>query len=250
MSFIRREKKWKPQIRAGLLAAFILLGSPLTGCMYPGKAQQTGSSYRESVQRVQAAVEDYRQQEGLLPILNADEAVPRYEKFVIDLKKLQETGYLEVIPAAAFEKGGSAYFLILDEESRPTVKLMDLVTVQKVNDVQRQINRFKSGHGGRLPVGEEIYPDLFTIDARQAGTASITLNSIYSGQPLSFIMDRNGAVYADYSLDIMSAVQKNGGSSEAGTDLRLQLEQASYYVPVKSLPYYWVDGQPVPQSPL
>ncbi len=249
VSGIRRMKKQKSKGAALLLMVFILLAGSLSGCMYPGKEQQTGGSYRESVKRVQEAVEDYQQQEGLLPILNADEATPRYEKFVVDLGKLHEMGYLDEIPAAAFEKGGSAYFLILDEETRPSVKLMDLVTVQKVNDVQRRINRYKSGHGGNLPAADEIYPDLFTIDAQQAGTGSITLKSIYSGQPLQFIMDKNGTVYADYSPDILAVVGKNGISTEANRDLRLKLEQASYYVPVKSLPYYWVEDRPVPQSP-
>ncbi|MGN7761772.1 hypothetical protein [Paenibacillus sp. 22594] len=231
------------------MAVTILLVCSLAGCMYPEK-EKTGSGYRESVLRIQAAVDDYQQKEGLLPILNADEATPRYEKFIIDLEKLHQTGYLDEIPAAAFEKGGSAYFLILDEESDPAVKMMDLVTVQKVNDVQRQINRYKSAHGGSLPSGEEIYPDLFAVDARKAGTDSITLNSIYSGQPLPFFMDKNGTVYVDYGVDIQSAIHQNSASPKDHTDLRLQLEQTSYYVPVKSLPYFWVDGQPVPQSPL
>ncbi|WP_379162561.1 hypothetical protein [Paenibacillus sp. sgz5001063] len=228
---------------------FILLAGPIAGCMYPEK-EKAGGSYRESVQRVQAAVDDYQQQEGLLPILNADEATPRYEKFLVDLDKLQQTGYLDEIPAAAFEKGGSSYFLILDEEHDPAVKLMDLITVQKVNDVQRQINRYKSAHSGNLPADQEIYPGLFTIAARKAGTDSITLNSIYSGRLLPFIMDKSGTVYVDYSIDIQTAIQKNSTTPIKNTDLRLQLEQASYYVPVKSLPYFWVNGQPVPQPPL
>ncbi|MNC65655.1 hypothetical protein D3C75_1159670 [compost metagenome] len=62
-------------------------------------------------------------------------------------------------------------------------------------------------------------------------------------------MDKNGTVYADYSPDILAVVGKNGISPEANRDLRLKLEQASYYVPVKSLPYNWVEGRPVPQSP-
>ncbi|OKP84441.1 hypothetical protein A3848_24515 [Paenibacillus sp. P32E] len=248
-SCIRRDKKYRSNIRGVLWAVSILWVCSLAGCMYPEK-EKAGSSYRGSVMRVQAAVNDYQQKEGLLPILNADEATPRYEKFLIDLEKLQQTGYLDEIPAAAFEKGGSAYFLILNEESDPEVKMMDLVTVQKVNDVQRLINRYKSAHGGSLPAGEEIYPGLFAIDARQAGTDLITLSSIYSGQPLPFFMDKNGTVYVDYGVDIQSVIHQNSTSPKDNTDLRLLLEQASYYVPVKSLPYFWVGGQPVPQSPL
>ncbi|WP_379140499.1 hypothetical protein [Paenibacillus sp. sgz500992] len=236
-------------IRMGLLLGISLLLFVLTGCMYRGEQNQPAGNFRESVKRVQAAVDDYQQEEGLLPILNSEESTPRYEKFVIDLEKLRQKGYLDEIPAAAFEKGGSAYFLILDEESDPTVKLMDLVTVQKVNDVSRQVNRYKSAHGGALPAGEERYPGFFTIDSKKAGTASITLKSVYSGQPLEFIMDKNGDVYVDYSFDIMSAIDKEGATPAANQDLRIELEQASYYVPVKSLPYLWINGQPVPQPP-
>ncbi|MNN53907.1 hypothetical protein D3C81_1686950 [compost metagenome] len=115
--------------------------------------------------------------------------------------------------------------------------------------MQLQVNRYKSLHGGEIPAGNELYPSLFAIDSRKAGTGSITLNSVYSGQPLEFIMDKNGVVYADYIFDIMAAIDKNGGEPEKGKDLRLNLEQASYYVPVKSLPYQWIDNQAVPQAP-
>lgn len=237
---------WKS---AGRLLGITLLLCVLSGCMYPEEQKQGGRNYGESVRRVQEAVESYQQDEGLLPILNSEETTPRYEKFVIDLELLRQKGYLDEIPSAAFEKGGSAYFLILDEETDPTVKLMDLVTVQKVNDVQRQVSRYKSAHGGELPAGEELYPGLTAIDSKKAGTAAIKLTSVYSGQPLEFMMDREGNVYADYSFDIMSAISKVGTTPEAGQDLRLELEQASYYVPVKSLPYLWIGGQPVPQPP-
>lgn len=87
-----------------------------------------------------------------------------------------------------------------------------------------------------------------SIDAKRAGTGTIKLSSVYSGQPLGLLMDRSGAVYVDYSADISSAIDKNGSSPAADRDLRLELAQASYYVPVKSLPYLWVDGRPVPQA--
>lgn len=218
--------------------------------MYPRDEKRADNNYRESVKRIQAAVDDYQQEEQLLPILNADETVPRYEKFRIDLDKLNKKGYLDDIPMTAFEQGGNAYFLILNEETVPVVKVMDLVTVQKVNDVQLQINRYKSAHGGALPLLDELYPGLYSIDKKQAGISSIVLSSVYSGQPINFIMDAAGVVYVDYILDIMSAIQKNGGIEHNNKkDLRLELEQASYYVPVKSLPYFWLDDQPIPQPP-
>lgn len=152
-----------------LLLLLVLLVLSLGGCMYPKEQQHPGSGYRESVKRVQAAVDDYQKQKGLLPILTSDQATPRYEKFVIDLHKLQQEGYLDEIPAAAFEKGGSAHFLVLDEETDPQVKLMDLVTVQKVNDIQRKVNLYKSAHGGKLPAGRSCIRALHPLTANRQG---------------------------------------------------------------------------------
>lgn len=244
-----RRLKNKLGLRAWLLLGMLLTAFTLSGCMYPGEEKEVGVNYRESVKRLQVAIDDYQQEEGLLPILNADESTPRYEKFRIDMEKLNKSGFLDDIPTTAFEKGGSAYFLILNEETDPVVKVMDLVTVQKVNDVQLQINRYKSAHGGEIPVLDELYPGLYTIDEKKAGTSSITLSSVYSGQPVQFMMDKDGNVYVDYILDIVTAINKNGGEHDDNKDLRLDLEQASYYVPVKSLPYLWVNEQPVPQPP-
>jgi hypothetical protein len=245
--FMGSKKKIRAEV--SLLLGMVSLVLMLSGCMYPGEEKRASVNYRESVKRIQVAVNDYQQEEELLPILNADETTPRYEKFRIDLNKLNKQGYLDDIPATAFEQGGSAYFLILNEETDPVVKVMDLVTVQKVNDVQLLINRYKSAHGGALPVLEELYPGLFTIDHKQAKTTSTKLTSVYSGQPLDFIMDKDGIVYVDYVLDIMAAIDKNGGERDVNKDLRLDLEEASYYVPVKSLPYLWINNQPIPQPP-
>lgn len=227
----------------------LILTFSLSGCLYPDSDEGPPKvNYRESVKRIQSAVDDFQQEEGILPIINADITTPRYEKFRIDLDMLNKKGYLDDIPSTAFEKGGSAYFLILNEESDPTVKVMDLVTVQKVNDVQLQITRYKSANGGVLPAGDEIYPGLFSIDTKKAGTGSIKLSSVYSGEDIPFIMDKDGNVYVDYVFDIMTVINKNGGPEQQNRDLRFDLEEASYYVPVKSLPYLWINEQPVPQA--
>lgn len=234
-------------LRAGLPGT-LLLALLLPGCMYPGR-ESGGSavSYRESVKRIQTAVDDYYRDEGLLPIMNADETTPRFEKFRIDLDKLNQKGYLDNIPATAFEKGGTACFLLLDEEKNPTVKVMDLVTVQAVNDVQRKVNLYRSSHGGQLPAAEEVYPGLYSVDGRKAGTANLKLTSVYSGEEMGYIMDRAGSIYADYVLDIMTAVDKGSAHPAPDEDLRSYLLDNSWFVPVKSLPYYWSGGQPVPR---
>lgn len=150
---IRRfEETMARQIGLGmLLLALITL---LSGCMYRGEQQAGPVSYMDSVDRVQRALDRFQEREGILPIITAGEETPRYEKYRIDLDRLKRLGYLDEIPSAAFEKGGSVYFLVINEEVDPAVKVLDLPTVQKVNDVQRSVTAYRSSHGGRLP-GEE-----------------------------------------------------------------------------------------------
>lgn len=90
---------YKMKLKAGakLLLGMVSLALTLSGCLYPGEEKRASVNYRESVKRIQAAVDDYQQEEGVLPILNADETTPRYEKFRIDLGKLNNKGYLDDI---------------------------------------------------------------------------------------------------------------------------------------------------------
>ncbi len=235
----------------GGLLLFLLFAFTASGCMYPSQSNSDPKvAYRESVSRIQNAIEAFQQDEGILPIINADMETPKYEKFRVDLPKLKQLGYLDEIPGTAFENGGSAYFLIQNEEVNPTVKVMDLLTVQKVNDVQRMVDQYKSVHNNKLPSGDELYPGLYAVDmvqAAQAGNPSITLNSVYSGQGLPFMMDDQGKVYVDYAFDIMQAVEKSDVSPAETEDVRDLLLEHSYFVPVKSVFYTWENNAPVAQ---
>ncbi len=232
-----------------LLTVMSIVTATLTGCLYSGKqGQEQQVSYRESVDRIQSAIEQFQGEQSILPIITAGEETPRYEKFRIDLDKLNKMGYIDEIPATAFEKGGSAYFLLLDEEVNPTVKVMDLMTVQKVNDVQRQVNAYRNTNDGELPVQDnnETYPGLFTVDFNKSKAEPYVLKSVYSNQKQAYLVDHAGQVYVDYAFDIMQAIEKSGASAAEYDDLRVLLTEQSYFVPVKSLPYQWMNGVPVP----
>lgn len=232
-----------------LLSMIMLLMLVTTGCLYPEENSSSRVSYRESVNRIQLAVDDYQKENGVLPILNAEQDAPQYEKFRVDLEKLKNSGYMDEIPTTAFEMGGSAYFLIQNEEVDPTIKVMDLVTVQKVNDVQQAVDKYKRGHGNEQPTGVEVYPNVFTVDLKKAGVSSTKLSSVYSNEDVSFIMDPDGQVYVDYAYDIMQAIDQSDQKPQDNEDLRVYLLNNSYYVPVKSLPYTWINGAPVVLQP-
>ncbi|WP_068785249.1 DUF3939 domain-containing protein [Paenibacillus phocaensis] len=233
---------------AALVVILTLMTSLLSGCLYRGDRQQGGTvSYMESVDRVQRALDRFQEDKGILPIVTAGEETPRYEKYRIDLEQLKREGYLEELPAAAFEQGGTVYFLVIDEESDPTVKVMDLGTMQKVNDVQRKVLSYRSSQGGALP-GEaegETYPGLYPVDLQLMQAESLALASVYSGETLPYLMDAQGNVYVDYAFDIMQAIDQSGKTPQDDEDLRTWLTDSSVFVPVKSLPYRWNGSEPV-----
>lgn len=84
------------------LMALMLMAAGLTltaGCLYP-EDQTPGNqvSARESVLTVEDAVDRYKQHTGLLPIQNAGQAVPVYEKYKIDFGKLKRMSFWRASP--------------------------------------------------------------------------------------------------------------------------------------------------------
>ncbi|MFC4302776.1 hypothetical protein [Cohnella boryungensis] len=235
--------KWRKALAWSMTGLLLVT---LTGCLYP-EDQSPGNniSAREAITAVQTAVDRYRDDSGLLPIQNASEETPLYEKYKVDFGKLKRMGYLSQIPAAAFESGGGYQFLIIDEESdKPQVKLLDLAVFQAVGDVQRKVTAYRAANGKRNPAGDEVYPDFHAIDFARLGIASPEIRSMYSRQTLNWLVDGQGNVYADYGVDVATAVEKTNKEPAASEDLRRALIEASYYVPVRSPAYRWIDGEP------
>ncbi|MFD0586894.1 hypothetical protein ACFQZE_02675 [Paenibacillus sp. GCM10027627] len=224
------------------LVAVMLL--TLTGCLYP-KDKLMDVPPKEAVRNVQAAIDQYFAEKSLLPIVNSSQEVSKYEKYKINFQKLTSTGYLSSIPTAAFENGGNYYFIIIDEETDPRVKLMDIVTFQKINDIQNWV-KLHMAEGGALPKKEAMYPGFYAVDYEAMNKKAPVIKSVYSGGTLSALVDDKGQVYTDYGLDIMQLIQKNGTAElEKDADLRALLVDSADFVPVKAPEYRLVDGEPV-----
>lgn len=228
-------------------AAVLML--TLTGCLYPKDKPGQQAPPKEAVRNVQAAIDQYYDEQGLLPIINASQDVPKYEKFRLDFAKLQSKGYLSAIPNAAFENGGNYYFLIIDEETDPNVRLMDIVTFQRVNDIQQAVTAHV-GSGGDTPKKEAVYPGFYEIDYNAISLKAPSIRSIYSGGALQAMIDDSGRVYVDYGIEIMQLLQKQAPAAvEEGADLRILLVNATEFVPVKS-PEYRLNEAGEPQAVL
>ncbi|MBB6677737.1 hypothetical protein [Cohnella lubricantis] len=244
-SFALAVRGLRRTLAIGCLSALLL---PLTGCMYPDE-QTPGNdaSARQSVLAVQDAVDRYMTDNGVLPIVSADESVPKYEKFKLDLGKLKRMNYLGSVPNVAFESGGRNQFLVIDEETKPTVKLLDIPVYQEAAAVQRKVNDYMNEHSGGKPVGEELYPGYWSLDFKMLGGGEPDARSMFSGQSLTFMLDAAGTVWLDYGLDIATAIRKSSSAPSGDEDLRGILVAESYFVPVKSPVYHWVNGEPVAQ---
>jgi len=234
---------WKRPIAAVVIcAAWMLL---LSGCLYPQDQTPGGkASARSAVAAVQDAVDRYQEATGVLPIQSADQTVPLYEKFKIDFAKMKRMGYIESVPKLAFENGGSYIFLIIDEESKPVAKLLDVTAFQGIATVQQQVDAYRKSHNGSLPIGEAVDPGFHYIDFGMSGMKQPKLNSVFSHRPLEIMIDEQGRVYADYRIDIAEAMKNKPAESTTDEDLRRRLIDASDFVPVKSPVYREVDGMP------
>ncbi|MFC5403825.1 hypothetical protein [Cohnella soli] len=233
------------RVMAVTLIALTMLA--LTGCLYPEEnTPGNDGSVRQAVVAVQDAVDRFQQQSGLLPIKSADASVPLYEKYKIDFGKLKRMDFLGQVPSAAFENGGKYQFLVIDEETKPQVKLLDVATFQTISDIQKKVDAYRASHEDKLPSKGELYTGYSSIDFDKLGVKAPDVMSVYSNQSLNVMLNDKGKVFVDYAIDIATAVRKSGVEPKQGGDLRRVLIEQSYYVPVKSPEYVWTNGEPIP----
>lgn len=238
----------KALMRIVCLMASIGCMLALSGCLYQKDTKLDNlTSIRESILLVQNAVETYKQRSGVLPIKNSDTHTPIYEKYVIDMRKLKDGHYISQLPSVSYENGGSAMFVLVNPDEKPEVRVMDLVAYQQTGDIQKKVDEYKASHQGQLPSGTQISPHFYQLDFGKLGQKQVQVESRYSRQFLSFVLHESGTVTIDYASDIMKMITEKslaGGLSTA-SDLRAILVRESPFVPAKSYPYYWKDGQPV-----
>lgn len=228
--------------RLGIAAVFIML---LSGCMYKNEVQNQNSlASGEYLTVVQNAVDTYHKATGVLPIKTKPQDTPLYEKYLIDFKKLKDRKMISTVPTNAFENGGSAIYVIVDAETKPTVKLMELSAYQKVVQLQADIDAYKAKKGV-LPIGAQTAPSFYAIDFSKLGQKEIQFQSPYSSQFLTVILSESGQAAIDYGPEIMKLINKKSLKPDSKQDLRALLVEESFYIPVRSFPYYWSGDQPV-----
>ncbi|OAS14069.1 hypothetical protein [Paenibacillus oryzisoli] len=244
-------KRKRTQGRSLLLV--IILVILLTGCAYPQELRKENQiNPAEFITVVGQAVDTYHEKTGVLPIKNSDMTTPLYEKYVIDFPKLKKTNLLSSVPANAFESGGVFIYVLVDAETKPIVKLMDLSAYQSVEDVQKKVNDYIAKHSGNIPQGVAINDAYAYVDLKLIGMKEPDIKSVYNRKnTITYLINRQtGEVSIDYAMDINMFIKNNAleSSFKPDQDLRRILVDKSYFVPIRSVSYVWKNNQPMPQN--
>lgn len=205
----------------------------LTGCMYPEDLKvENQIPAQDQLDTVQRAINEYKEDTGVLPIKNRDMDTDIFIKYLIDFEKLVPK-YLSAAPANAYEKGGIFQYVIWEAEKNPTVKLVDLRTPDKIRDVYARM-----AVKNYPQYGQAITDYIFTINHKNIGYEEpLTVPSPYTNNSLPLILSSEGKVYVDYSIDLNLFIQEQNLTLTEGEDIRIFL--ADYYpvLPAYSLPY-------------
>jgi hypothetical protein len=212
----------------------ILTTLMLSGCMYPSeKLAENQIPYTDQIQSVQQAVYAFQKDNGgILPIKTRDAATPIYQKYPIEFKKIAPK-YLAEPPGNAFESGGIFQYVLVDVETNPTVKLLDLRMAETIRDIKLRIKT-----NGYPPYKDKISENVYTIDFNKLGFKQDPYAiSPYSNQNLPFVVTTDAEVYVDYRQDLFQELKETDKQVKPGEDIRYILVEDSMFVPAYSMPY-------------
>ncbi|MEH6906934.1 hypothetical protein [Neobacillus drentensis] len=220
-----------------VLGSFLALTAILlAGCMYPEKELTKNQvPYQDQIQAVQTAVDSFREDNGgILPIKTKEAETPIYQKYPIEFKKITPK-YIAEPPGNAFENGGIFQYVLVDVETRPTVKLFDLRITDTIRDIKLRIKT-----KGYPPYKKQLAKNVFSLDFKQLGFEKAPyIVSPFSNQNLSFVITGSAEVYVDYRPDLYQKLKEKKIKIKPGEDIRTYLVNESMFVPAYSLPYTW-----------
>ncbi|ANC77692.1 hypothetical protein ABE65_013150 [Fictibacillus phosphorivorans] len=222
-----------------------LLLFTLSGCLYPEERKtQNRVPYQDQITAVQEAVESFQKDTGVLPIKTKEADTDIYQKYLIDFNKLVPK-YMQEPPGNAFEKGGTFQYVLIDVETKPTVRLADLVLTDKVQDIQVALNIY---------MAENDYPPFKKIEAQGRHTLDFKklgfkedpyVTSPFTGKKLPLMVNGDAKIFIDYRKDLNAAITSYQDELDKHEDIRHLLAVHSFFVPVYSVPYTVENNKPI-----
>ncbi|MBU9723961.1 MULTISPECIES: hypothetical protein [Bacillaceae] len=230
-------------LKTGIISLFTFL--LLTGCLYPDERRIENSvPYSDQLQAVENAVLQYRQDYGAVPVKTREEDTPIFRRYPINFTQLVP-GYLQSAPGNSFENGGVFQYVLIHPERMPEVKLIDLRVSREIQNFHQRILEYRRTNNF-APVNEAIGDGILSIDfkALNYDNEPAVSSPFHSDHKLPLLMQTDGEIIVDYSMDIMHYINEYGmGEYVEGDDLRWLLVDHSPFVPVNSLPQTMKDGE-------
>ncbi|WP_453995398.1 hypothetical protein [Bacillus nitroreducens] len=219
-----------------LVIMFFIL-TLLTGCLYPkDKLAQNQIAYEDQVASVQRAVDQFREETGgLLPIKTREMETPIYQKYPIDFGRLSPK-YIAEPPGNAYESGGVYLYVLVDVETEPTVKLLDVRISEAVSELNLRVQMYRSS-GGYAPFKEQLDTNIFTLDHEKLGLKEKPyVVSPFTGKNLPLLITNTNEIVVDYRIDLYEYLTKYEHTFKTGDDVRDLLVEHSMFVPTNSYP--------------
>ncbi|MFS8652441.1 MAG: hypothetical protein FWJ66_11080 [Caldibacillus sp.] len=219
------------------LRLFVIAGlifSLLTGCAERNLQAAPVVPNDRMIAKVQAAVDAYYQDTGgLLPIKNSDADTDIYMKYKIDFNKLVPD-YLMQTPPNAYEKGGIFQYVIINPETEPEVKVIDLRIAETIRTIHLRLRSVEYP-----PYKQQIGKNVFTLDYKKLGfPEDPVVISPFTGDNLPIVITGDGRLVVDYASDLYHRIQEHPDLPlEKGADIRWILVEDSAFVPAYSVPY-------------
>ncbi|SER42877.1 hypothetical protein [Salisediminibacterium halotolerans] len=230
-----------PGIFTAALAGLILM----SGCLAEGGSNGSEAVPSEDeLNRVESAVEQYREETEVLPIQTRDAETPEFRRYPIDFQRLT-AGYLSEIPGNSFERGGIFQYVIVDPEESAEVRLIDLRAANIIQELERKIHQYRSEYS-YAPVKEVVDGEIVELDyeALNYDEPPTVPSPFEPNHRLPVYMKTSGELIVDYSLDIQSYKDEYDTSEySAGDDYRQLLVENAMFVPDYSVEQTVIDGE-------
>ncbi|TMW73608.1 hypothetical protein [Alteribacter natronophilus] len=231
------------QLWTGL--TIVLASVLLTGCLFPeGQRAENQVPYEDQLQSVQSAVNQYREDTSVLPIQTRDQETSVFQRYPVNFRTLVPA-YLQQAPGNSFENGGTFQYVLTNVEEAPEVKLVDLRSSNKLQDINRRINQYRS-QNRYAPIEEAVGPGILSLDyeALHYNEMQTVPSPFHSDHRLPVHMTNSGELVIDYSLDIRHYIDEYGmGEFSEGDDLRWLLVEHAPFVPAHSKPMTVEEGE-------
>ncbi|MED4751077.1 hypothetical protein [Brevibacillus choshinensis] len=234
-------QSWRKSFK--LMVSLSIVSVLLSGCLYPDERKaenQVPSTFY--VEATQKAIEQFQHDTAVLPIVTKQMDTPIFEKYEIDFRKMIPK-YMPDVPGNAFEKGGLFKYVLIDVETKPTVKLLHLGAVSTVADVQSAVDRYRN-YFNKIPVQDDLGNGYYSIDYKEIGVKTWQVPSTLGNSLLPLVMNAKGEVGIDYAADIAQLLRDTKMEVPKNTDPRYVFSRESMFVPAKSFPYELVNGEP------